>query len=60
MHAGVEHPLQPAPEGSPGSPIPLASDDVRVTFNAPGFYPFFCTEHTLSGMTGVVWVETVP
>jgi plastocyanin len=56
IHASVEHPLQPASGGSPGNPIPPSSADARVSFPAPGFYPFLCAEHIDSGMAGVIWV----
>jgi plastocyanin len=55
------HPLSASTRGTSGNPIPKTSTgtSATVTFNAAGFFPYFCTVHgsdSGAGMAGVVQV----
>jgi plastocyanin len=46
--------------GSYPTPIPSTSSgsaSIDVTFPTAGLYPYYCTFHAGSGMTGVLWVQ---
>lgn len=65
MGAFGTHPLSPGTgpattgEGSPANPIPATNSGASLTvrFPAVGTYPYFCTQHVLVGMAGVVNVR---
>jgi plastocyanin len=60
IDASSMHPLEPRPQGTPGTPISARFTPTSITFPAAGFYPYQCPEHVDEGMRGVIWVSDTP
>jgi plastocyanin len=58
IQASALHPLEPGAGGSSDNPIPHQNTPVTITFSRPGFFPFFCPEHSDQNMRGVIWVTS--